>query len=48
VSTHKTSGSQCAVDIEKANRVLERTVFKRGISRSSHDEQKEVEETEEG
>lgn len=42
--TYKTSGSQCAVDIEKANRVLQRTILKRGISRSSHDERRKVEE----
>jgi hypothetical protein len=42
--TYKTSGSQGAVNIEKANRVLERSVLKRGISGSSHDGQREEEE----
>lgn len=44
--TYKTSGSQCAVHIEKANRVLQGTVLKRGISRSSHGGQREEEESE--
>lgn len=34
--TYKTSGSQCAVDVEEADGVLERTLLKRGISGRRH------------
>lgn len=34
--TYKTSGSQCVVDVEEADGVLEGTLLKRGIAGSRH------------
>lgn len=42
--TYKTSGSQCAVDVEEADGVLQRTLLKRGIGGSRHGGQLEEEE----